>query len=111
MVLSDFELAIYTEILIGSGIVLVIGWLLVSFLPDGRARSVFEWVSAVAMYSAIGSIMFRLLHRFWIDDNMILVGLFAFLCFIFSSGLLVSLVMTLRAAAGKDVGAGASATH
>ena len=109
--MSEFESALYTRILMGSGAVLVLGWLAVSFMKEGRARSVLEWVSAVAMYTAIGSIMCRLLHTFWIQDKMALVGLFAFLCLVFGSGLLVSLVMVFRAAAGRDVGAGAGATH
>lgn len=109
--MSEFESALYTRILIGSGIVLALGWLAVSFLKDGRARSVLEWVSAVAMYSAIASIMTRLLHRFWLEDQMALVGLFAFLCLVFGGGLVVSLVMTFRAAVGRDGGAEGSAAH
>lgn len=109
--MSEFESALYTRILIGSGVVLALGWLAVSFLKAGRARSVLEWVSAVAMYSAIGSIMTRLLHRFWIEDRMALVGVFAFLCVVFGGGLVVSLVMTVRAAAGRDGGAESSAAH
>ncbi|CAG1002381.1 hypothetical protein MYXO_03125 [Myxococcaceae bacterium] len=108
--MSESESAFYTRILIASAAVLVVGWLSVSFSKQGRLRSVLEWVSAVAMYSAIGSIMFRLLHRFWIEDRIALVGLFGFLVLVFGSGLLVSLVMTIRAAVGKDIGEEAGAT-
>lgn len=109
--MSELELSIYTVILIVSAIVLALCWLAVSFLAPGRGRAVLEWVAAVAMYAAIGSIMTRLLHRFWIDDRMLLVGVFGFLVLVFGSGFVVSLVMTLRAAAGRDVGAGEGATH
>lgn len=109
--MSELETALYRNLLIGSGVVLVIGWLAVSFLAPGRLRSVLEWVSTMAMYVAIGSIMARLFHRFWIADNEALIGVFGFLVVVFGGGLLVSTVMFVRALAGRDAGPGASATH
>jgi hypothetical protein len=109
--LSEFETTLYTQILMVSGVILAIGWISVSFMAPGRARSVVEWISAVAMYSAIGSIMARLFHRFWIADNEALIGVFGFLCLVFGSGLVVSLAMVIRALAGRDAGADAGATH
>lgn len=103
--------SIFSEIALLFAIVLAIGWLCVSFLPAGRSRAVVEWISTVAMYGVIASIMSRLVHGFWVDDRMILFGAVAFFLVIFGSGFLVSLVMTLRAAIGKDVGAGEGATH
>jgi hypothetical protein len=108
---SEFETALYGQLLLGAGIVLAAGWLLVSFMAPGRGRSVVEWISAVAMYVAIGSIMARLLHRFWIADNEALIGVFGFLCLVFGSGLLVSFVLLLRTIAGRDAGPAAGATH
>ncbi len=109
--MSEFEAALYTRLLIGSGIVLALGWLSVSFMAPGRARSAVEWISAMAMYVAIGSIMARLFHRFWIADNELLIGVFGFLCLIFGSGFVVSTVMLFRALAGRDIDSGAGATH
>jgi hypothetical protein len=109
--LSEFESALYAQILAVSGVVLAIGWLSVSFMAPGRARSVVEWLSAVAMYTAIGSIMARWFHRFWIADNEAMIGVLGFLCLVFGSGLVVSLVMVVRTLAGRDVGADAGAVH
>ena len=47
------ELSIYQIIWIISGSVLVIGWLVISFTPPSRNRTVIEWLSATAMYAAI----------------------------------------------------------
>lgn len=109
--MGEFETALYGQILAGAGIVLVAGWLAVSSMAPGRARSIVEWVATVAMYLAIGSIMARLLHRFWIADNELLIGAFGFLCLVFGSGLIVSLALLLRAVAGRDSGPGAGAVH
>lgn len=109
--MGELETALYGQILAGAGAVLAIGWLAVSFMKPGRARSVVEWTATVAMYVAIGSIMARLLHRFWIADNEALIGIFGFLCLVFGSGLLVSLVLLVRTLAGRDSGAGAGAVH
>ena len=104
-------MALYRQILIGTGVVLALGWLAVSLMAAGRVRSVIEWISAMAMYVAIGSIMARLFHRFWIADNEPLIGIFGFFCLVFGSGLVVSLVMCVRAMAGRDVGGSVGATH
>ncbi len=109
--MSEFETALYGQLLLGAGIVLAAGWLSVSFMAPGRVRSAIEWLSAVAMYLAIGSIMARLLHRFWIADSAALIGVFGFLCLIFGAGLLVSFVLLLRTIAGRDAGPAAGATH
>ncbi len=109
--MGELETALYGQILAGAGAVLATGWLAVSFMKAGRTRSVVEWIATVAMYVAIGSIMARLLHRFWIADNEALIGVFGFLCLVLGSGLLVSLALLLRALAGRDSGAGAGAVH
>ena len=106
--MSEFEVAFYRQLLMGAGIVLTLGWLTVSFMAPGRTRSVVEWISAMALYVAIGSIMARLFHRFWIEDNEALIGIFGFLCLIFGSGLVVSFALLLRTLAGRDSGADAA---
>lgn len=109
--MGALEIAVYGRILLGSGIVLAACWLAISFMAPGRARTSLEWLATVAMYLAIGSIMARLLHRFWIADNEALIGAFGFLCFVFGSGLVVSCVFLMRALAGRSAGAGAGAVH
>jgi hypothetical protein len=108
---SEFELACYHHALVVAGILLASGWLSVSFLPPGRARTVVEWLSAMALYVAISVIMLRLFRRFWIEDDDALMGLFGFLCLLFGSGLLLSAVQCFRALVGSDPGSGDGVTH
>lgn len=97
--------------LLGSAAVLVLAWILASFAPGPRLRPVAEWIAAMGLYGAIGSFLFKLLLKFWADGSLVMSGLFGFLTLIFTAGATVSLVMTFRAAAGRDLGAGAGAVH
>lgn len=98
-------------ILVACAALLVLAWLSASLLRPGRGRSIMEWLGAIAMYAAIASIMGRLLLRFWADDQTALAVLFGFLVLVFGSGFLVSLVMTARAALGREDPGGGGATH
>ncbi len=109
--MGEVEAALYGRLLVGGAVVLVVAWLGVSFLPQGRTRSAVEWIATVAMYVVIGSVMARLFRRFWFADNSALIGVFGFLCLVFGAGLLTSLAMLARALAGRDHGAGEGATH
>lgn len=102
--MSEVEIALYQQILIGAGVVFALGWLSVAFLTAGRARAVAEWISVVAMYAAVLSLTAHQLQRVWLDGRRSMIGLFAFLSFVFASGLVVSGVRLVRALAGRDGG-------
>lgn len=112
--MSELEAAVYGWLLAGGAVVLASAWVAVSFLPQGRGRSVIEWVGTVAMYLVIGAVMARLFRRFWLSESPALMAVFGFLCLVFGAGLLTSLAMLVRALAGRDrsvAGAADAATH
>ena len=106
----ETELSVYSAIAIGAGAALAIGWLLVSFQAPGRRRSILEWASALAMYLLLLVLMASQLERFLGTGKWLLVGTFAFLCFLFGSGFVVTGVFLLREIQGKK-DAGTDATH
>lgn len=90
--------------------VLVVGWLVVSFSEPGRNRTVIEWLSASAMYTALLMLFLNLCRRAVEADNTFALVAFGFLAVLFAGGLLVSLYRTFTAAGGEG-GAGTSATN
>ena len=94
---------------IASFVVLLIGWLIVSFTEPSRTRTVIEWVSTTALYSVLVSIFGSIVHRAWIANGTVqilgvdvprmpvLLG-FGFLALIFATGFVVSVFQTLNAA-------------
>jgi len=88
--------------------VLVVGWLAVSFLPAGAARTRMAWLSATAMYVAFSSLFSSLLMRAREADSLPGTLGFGFLTALFVAGLVVALVRTLRAFASS---AGTSSEH
>jgi hypothetical protein len=104
------ELSVFQIIWIASGSVLVIGWLVVSFTPPSRNRTVIEWLSATAMYAAILTIFISLALRAHASGHVFAVWAIALLCVLFGGGLLVSAWKTV-AAFGGEKNAQRSATN
>jgi len=98
-------------IAIGAAALVAIGWLLVSFLAPGRARTMLEWLSALSLYVVLVSIMANGFRRFWAADNELLIGVFGFLIFLFGSGFLLTAVFTVRELVGRGASVGEGATH
>jgi O-antigen ligase len=81
--------------------VLVIGWLAVSFLPAGAARTRTAWLAATAMYVAFLSLFSSLLLGAREADSLLGTLGFGFLTALFAAGLLVSLARTIRSLAAS----------
>ncbi len=104
------ELSAFQIIWIVAGGVLVIGWLVISFTPPSRNRTVVEWLSATAMYAAILAIFISLALRAHASGHAFAVWAIGLLCVLFGGGLLVSAWKTV-AAFGGEKNAQRSATN
>ncbi len=104
------ELSVFQIIWIASGSVLVIGWLVVSFTPPSRNRTVIEWLSATAIYAAILMIFISLALRAHALGYVFAVWAIALVCVLFGGGLLVSAWKTVTALGGEK-NIQRSATH
>jgi hypothetical protein len=91
------ELSVFQIIWIAAGGVLVIGWLVVSFTPPSRNRTVIEWLSATAMYAAILAIFVSLALRAHASGHVFAAWAIGLLCVLFGGGLLVSAWKTVTA--------------
>lgn len=91
------------------GLVLV-AWILVSFLAESRVRTVLEWVGATAGFAALSSFFVSLFLRAWDAGSLPGMVGFGLFCFIFLTGLMVSTVKTALELAGR-VESGGSATN
>lgn len=91
--------------------VLVVVWLVVSFLSPTPRRRVFEWIAATAMYVTLLAFFSRQLHDAIGDGSWVRMFAFGFLVTIFGIGLAISSVRTIRAMIGGGDGAHAGATH
>jgi hypothetical protein len=91
------ELSVFQIIWIASGSVLVIGWLVISFTPPSRNRTIVEWLSATAMYAAILTIFVSLALRAHASGHTFAVWAIGLLCVLFGGGLLVSAWKTVVA--------------
>ncbi len=91
------ELSVFQIIWIASGSVLVIGWLVISFTPPSRNRTIVEWLSATAMYAAILTIFVSLALRAHASGHTFAVWAIGLLCVLFGGGLLVSAWKTVAA--------------
>jgi hypothetical protein len=94
------ELSVSQIIWIVSGSVLVIGWLVVSFTPPSRNRTLIEWLSATAMYAAILTIFVSLALRAHAAGHVFGAWAIGLLCLLFGGGLLVSAWKTVVAFGG-----------
>jgi hypothetical protein len=81
---------------------LVIGWLAVSFLPPGRARSRVAWVAATCMYLALLCLFTNLFQSALREESMLGMIAFGFLGAVFIGGVVVSTVK----AVGQFIGRG-----
>ena len=94
------ELSNYQIIWIVSGSILVIGWLVISFTPPSRSRTVIEWLSTTAMYAAILTIFVSLMLRAHAAGYVFAAWAVGLLCVLFGGGLLVSAWKTVTAFGG-----------
>ena len=90
--------------------VLVITWLMVSFMQPGPRRAILEWLGACGMYVALLMLFTHLLTRALEADSTVGLIAFGFLATFFSVGLILCLVQTVSALRGV-VGDQASATN
>ena len=95
------ELSVYQIIWIASGSVLVIGWLVVSFTPPSRNRTVIEWLSVAAMYTAILTIFVSLALRAHAAGHVFGAWAIGLICALFAGGLLVSAWKTVAVLGGE----------
>jgi hypothetical protein len=96
------ELNVFKIIWIASGSVLAIGWLIISFSPPSRNRTVIEWLSTLAMYAAILAIFVSLtlrMHAAGFIFGAWAVGLLSTM--LFGGGLLVTVWKTVVALSGE----------
>jgi hypothetical protein len=72
--------------------VLVLGWLIVSFMAPGRIRKPIEWIAALGLYIALLSFFFYHAREAWQGDHLIRLAAFGLLAALFGSGTLVAVV-------------------
>ena len=94
------ELSVFQIIWIVAGGVLVIGWLVISFTPPSRNRTIVEWLSTTAMYAAILAIFVSLMLRAHASGHVFAAWAIGLLCVLFGGGLLVSAWKTVTALGG-----------
>ena len=94
----------------GAAAILVVLWLVVSFMAPGRRREIVERVAATCMYVALLMFFTNLVLRARTADNTLGLVAFGFLWIVFAGGLVVSAVSTVRSLRGASKEA-ASATH
>jgi uncharacterized membrane protein len=80
---------------------LVIGWLVLSFLAPGKVRSRLAWVAATFMYLALLCFFTFHFQEAFRGESVALMIAFGFLTLIFLAGLLVSGVKTVGEFIGR----------
>lgn len=91
--------------------VLVVTWLVVSFLSPSPARRRLEWIATTAMYVTLLAFFSRQLHDAVVDDSLVRMFAFGLLVVIFGLGFAISGVRLVGALAGRGASAKSSATH
>ena len=91
----------YTVVALCGAAILALGWLWVSFAPDGRGRAVAEWISTTAMYLTLSSWFVGLSLGAHAEGRTALLVPFGFLTVLFSLGLCVSAWRTVEFALGR----------
>jgi hypothetical protein len=89
---------------------LVLGWLAVSFMAEGRARSLTARLGSFFLYLALACLFTALAQDAWAEGRTALLIPFGFLWLVFLAGLVVSLVKWIGELRGGGP-ADASATH
>ena len=95
----------------GAIAIVVVLWLVISFTPPGRGRSVLEWLGAAHLYVALIALFVNLVLRSHEADSLLGLVAFGFLLVVFALGFCVALVNTFRAAAGREGPGGADVSH
>ena len=80
--------------------VLVVLWLVVSWMAPGRRREAVEWLAAASLYVTLLSLFTNLVRDAWGDGSKLRLGAFGFLWVVFAGGLLVALVNGVRSLRG-----------
>ncbi len=96
------ELSAYQLLWIGSGAIVLVGWLICTFAAPSPKRAIVEWLSAAAMYLGLATLFISLTMKAQASDNVFALVAFGFLCVLFGGGLLVSLWHTLVALGGEN---------
>jgi hypothetical protein len=78
-----------------------VGWLVVSFSSPSPRRVLVEWISAAALYLALCMLFLHLTLRSWASGGAVGPWAFGFLCAVFASGAVVSLVNAVRSIRGE----------
>ena len=94
----------------GAAALLVVLWLVVSYMAPSRRREIVEWVAATSMYVALLMLFTNLVLRARAAESTLGLVAFGFLWIVFAGGLLVSAVNTVRSLRGAAK-VQASATH
>ena len=81
---------------------LVIGWLVVSFLAPGKTRSRVAWVAATCMYLALLCLFANLFQAALLEESLLGMIAFGFLGAIFIGGVVVSTFKTVGEFIGRD---------
>jgi hypothetical protein len=100
----------YTAVALCGAAILALGWLWVSFAPEGRGRAAAEWIATTAMYLALASWFAGLSLDAHAEGRTALLVPFGFLTVLFSAGLCVSVWRTLAFLLGRTA-AGESTTN
>jgi hypothetical protein len=96
---------------IASVVVLVVGWLVVSFTAPGRTQSRVAWIAATALYVALWCLFASLVRDAWREDRMLPLIAFGFLLVVFTGGLGISAVRTAQAFRSRGKASESHATH
>jgi len=80
---------------------LVVLWLVVSFLSPGKARSRLSWVAATCMYLALLCLFTYHFQDAYREGSVVLMIALGFLGVVFLCGVVVSSVKTVREFAGR----------
>ena len=91
--------------------IVVLCWLVVSFLAPGKQRRKIEWIAVTSMYVAFLGFFVNLVRHAIATDSEAGMIAFGMLAFLFGCGLVVSAVRTIQAFAGATSSSKASATH
>ena len=78
-------------------VVVVVGWLLVSFSRPGPRRERVEWIAACGLYVTLLMLFVHLVEKALASDSTLALVAFGFLAVVFAIGLLVCLAYTLGA--------------
>jgi glucose uptake protein GlcU len=103
--LSPFQIVGFSAVAL-----VVIGWLVVSFSKPGAARARAAWLSATALYVALGTLFTSLFVRARQGGSLAGTIVFGFLMAVFAAGLVLAAVRSVASFAARPT-KGDHATH